>query len=117
MPAGRHRKSPDSLNPRPEQLPPGGARRGHEERIVAQPDSEAIPSPNGLARRHARYNLLMKPATLGVIVVLLVVACGRTAPHAQSGAGPALVGTWLLTSEQMHADSDKPTAAQGARGA
>lgn len=58
----------------------------------------------------------MKRATLGVIVVLLVIAWGRTAPHAQSGAGPSLVGTWLLTSEQMHADSDRPTAAQGARG-
>ena len=55
-------------------------------------------------------------ATLGFIVVLLVIAWGRTAPHAQSGAGPSLVGTWLLTSEQMHADSDRPTAAQGARG-
>src|SRR5262245_66133135 len=58
----------------------------------------------------------MKRATLGVIVVLLVIAWGRTAPHAQSGAGPSLVGTWLLTSEQMHADIDRPPAAQGASG-
>ena len=58
----------------------------------------------------------MKRATLGIIVVLLVIAWGRTAPRAQSGAGPSLVGTWLLTSEQMRADSDQPTAARGARG-
>jgi hypothetical protein len=58
----------------------------------------------------------MKRTTLGVIVVLLVIVWDRTAPHAQSGAEPSVVGTWLLTSEQLQADSDKPTPAQGARG-
>ena len=58
----------------------------------------------------------MKRATFGVIVLLLVIAWNPTAPRAQSGAAPPLVGSWLLTSEQMRADSDTPTAAQGARG-
>jgi hypothetical protein len=58
----------------------------------------------------------MKRATLGIVVVLLVIAGNRTAPRAQSGAAPSLVGTWLLTSEQMRADSATPTNAQGARG-
>ena len=69
-----------------------------------------------LGRRTDGYNPLMKRATLGIVVVLLLIAWNRTAPRAQSAAAPSLVGTWLLTSEQMRADSDTPTAAQGARG-
>jgi len=53
--------------------------------------------------------------TLGVVAVLLLVGWYRPTPQAQSGARP-LVGTWLLTSEQMTAEGGQPTPAQGARG-
>jgi len=57
----------------------------------------------------------MKRVTLGVVVVLLLGSWYRPAPQAQSGELP-LVGTWLLTSEQLNADSAQPTPAPGARG-
>ena len=57
----------------------------------------------------------MKRATFGLVVVLLLGGWYRPVPQAQSGEQP-LVGTWLLTSEQLNADSGQPTPAQGARG-
>ena len=51
----------------------------------------------------------MKRATPGVIVVLLVIARVEPLLMSQSGAGPSRVGTWLLTSEEMHSDGDRPT--------
>jgi hypothetical protein len=51
------------------------------------------------------------------LVAMLVLGFGwdRAVSQAQSGAQP-LVGTWLLTSEQLTAEGAKPVAAQGARG-
>jgi hypothetical protein len=57
----------------------------------------------------------MKRATFSVVVVLVLGWWYRPAPQAQAGEQP-LVGTWLLTSEQLNADSGQPTPAQGARG-
>jgi hypothetical protein len=54
--------------------------------------------------------------TIAVVVVwLLGAGWNQPASQAQSREQP-LVGTWLLTSEQLNADSGQPTAAQGARG-
>ena len=57
----------------------------------------------------------MKRATFGVVAVLLLGGWYRPVPQAQSGPQP-LVGTWLLTSEQLNPDSSQPTPVQGARG-
>lgn len=57
----------------------------------------------------------MQRATLALVVVLLLSVWYRPVPQAQSGPQP-LVGTWLLTSEQLNADSNQPTPVQGARG-
>jgi hypothetical protein len=57
----------------------------------------------------------MTRVTFGVVVVMLFWGWHQPAPLAQSGERP-LVGTWVLTSEQLNADSGQPTPAQGARG-
>lgn len=57
----------------------------------------------------------MKRAILGVVLVLLLGGWHRPVSQAQSREQP-LVGTWLLTSEQLSADGGQPTPAQGARG-
>jgi hypothetical protein len=51
------------------------------------------------------------------LVALLLLGIGgeRSVSHAQSSA-PTLVGTWLLTSEQLTPESGQPVPAQGARG-
>jgi len=49
------------------------------------------------------------------VVVLLLACWYEPVSQAQSAKQP-LVGTWLLTSEQLNADSNQPTTAQGARG-
>jgi hypothetical protein len=58
----------------------------------------------------------MRRATF-CFVALLVLAVGwnRSVSQAQTAA-PPLVGTWLLTSEQLSADGAPPIPAQGARG-
>jgi hypothetical protein len=50
-----------------------------------------------------------------VAMLLLCVGWGPPGSRAQSSAQP-LVGTWLLTSEQLSADGAPPIPAQGARG-
>ena len=57
----------------------------------------------------------MKRATFCVVAVLLLGCWYQPVSQAQSAKQP-LVGTWLLTSEQLNADSSQPTPAQGARG-
>lgn len=58
----------------------------------------------------------MTRATFCVVALLLVGIGGmRSVSHAQSSA-PPLVGTWLLTSEQLTPESGQPIAAPGARG-
>ena len=57
----------------------------------------------------------MKKATFCVVAVLLLGCWYQRVSQAQSAKQP-LVGTWLLTSEQLNADSSQPTPAQGARG-
>jgi len=59
----------------------------------------------------------MKRATFAVVVILLLWGWDRPVPQAQAQSREQpLVGTWLLTSEQLNADSGQPTPAQGARG-
>jgi hypothetical protein len=48
-------------------------------------------------------------------MVLLGIGWDRSVSRAQSSAQP-LVGTWLLTSEQLNPEGGQPIAAQGARG-
>jgi hypothetical protein len=48
-------------------------------------------------------------------MLLIGVAWDRSGSHAQTVA-PPLVGTWLLTSEQLSAEGGQPTPAPGARG-
>jgi hypothetical protein len=50
-----------------------------------------------------------------VALVLVGLAWGGQAPQAQSVASP-LVGTWLLTSEQLSSEGAPPVTAQGAKG-
>jgi len=57
----------------------------------------------------------MKAARFVVVVVLLLGTWYRPVPRAQSGERP-LVGTWLLTSEQITANGGEPTPVRGARG-
>jgi len=57
----------------------------------------------------------VKRATFCVVAVLLLGCWYQPVSQAQSAKQP-LVGTWLLTSEQLNADSSQPTPAQGARG-
>lgn len=57
----------------------------------------------------------MRRATCCVVAVLLLACWYQTVPRAQTARLP-LVGTWLLTSEQLNADSGQPTRAPGARG-
>jgi hypothetical protein len=58
----------------------------------------------------------MKRVTFGVVLVSLLLGTWyQPVPLAQSGQ-PTLVGTWLLTSEQLTPDGGQPATAQGARG-
>jgi hypothetical protein len=57
----------------------------------------------------------MKRVTFGVVAILLLGSWYRPAPLAQSGERP-LVGTWLLTSEQLNAAGGQPSPVPGARG-
>jgi hypothetical protein len=58
----------------------------------------------------------MTRATLCLVAMLLCgIGLNRAVSHAQSSA-PPVVGTWLLTSEQLSAEGGPPIAAQGARG-
>jgi hypothetical protein len=50
-----------------------------------------------------------------LLFVLVGLGWDRQAPQAQSAA-PPLVGTWLLTSEQLIVDGAPPVTAQGAKG-
>jgi hypothetical protein len=58
----------------------------------------------------------MRRATLCLGVMLVLgIYWAQSVSRAQSSAQP-LVGTWLLTSEQLTAEGAQPVAAQGARG-
>ena len=58
----------------------------------------------------------MRRAALSLVVVLLIgLGWDRSVSEAQPSAQP-LVGTWLLTSEQLSADGAPPVPAPGARG-
>jgi len=58
----------------------------------------------------------MTRATFCVVALLLLGIGGQqSVSHAQPNA-PALVGTWLLTSEQLTPEGGQPTPAPGARG-
>jgi len=58
----------------------------------------------------------MKRAAFCLVAMLLLgIGWDRSVSQAQSSAQP-LVGTWLLTSEQLAAEGAQPVAAQGARG-
>jgi hypothetical protein len=58
----------------------------------------------------------MKRAAFCLVAMLLLgIGWDRSVSQAQSSAEP-LVGTWLLTSEQLTAEGAQPVAAQGARG-
>ena len=50
-----------------------------------------------------------------VALVLLGIGLDQSGARAQSSAQP-VVGTWLLTSEQLSADGAPPIPAPGARG-
>ena len=58
----------------------------------------------------------MRRVAFGLVAMLLLgIGSDRPVSLAQSSA-PPLVGTWLLTSEQLNADGGPPIPAQGARG-
>ena len=58
----------------------------------------------------------MKRAAFCLVAMLLLgIGWDRSVSRAQSSAQP-LVGTWLLTSEQLTPEGAQPVAAQGARG-
>ena len=58
----------------------------------------------------------MRRATICCVAIFLLgIGSGQSVSQAQSSA-PPLVGTWLLTSEQLSADGAPPIPAQGARG-
>lgn len=58
----------------------------------------------------------MRKAGFGVVLLVVCgLGVGQPVPQAQSPA-PSLVGTWLLTSEQISAEGAAPTPAPGARG-
>ena len=58
----------------------------------------------------------MRRATICFVAMFLLgIGWGQSVSQAQSSALP-LVGTWLLTSEQLSADGAPPVPAQGARG-